>query len=251
MIQYYKTLILITGILGILSFANCQEKKKDDNTALAALAIAGGGSSSGASCPGTTVTRDWGTFCDMNDGTIRFSGNAGTFGGQTYTAQTIYFAKCAHGQIYNSAANDCTGTGNSGSDYGATGVQFCATNDNTCNGGNINTAVSSGALFNACNGSNLAGYSWRVPTKNEIKLTINCSNTAILPNDGSDCAITSSPGIVNVFPNIPAFPFYWSSTSDSATNSWRVDYGFGSNLASAPSGGKNDNFYVRCVSGSN
>ncbi|MCB1159043.1 MAG: hypothetical protein H7A25_12745 [Leptospiraceae bacterium] len=59
-------------------------------------------------------TYSWGTFTDQFDGTIKFEGVTGTFGGNSYTAKTLYFAKCTHGQTYNSSANNCQGAGSAG-----------------------------------------------------------------------------------------------------------------------------------------
>ena len=199
-----------------------------------------------SSCPGEAVTRDWGTFTDCKDGTIKFVGTAGTFGGQTYTAQTLYFAKCTHGQTYNSATNDCTGTGSSGDKYGAIKVQFCTVNDNSCNGDDANQSVSSGPLFNACNGSNLAGKSWRVPTKNELKLLIQCTDPTKLPNDKTDCGGAPNPAVISLFTNTIT-DSYWSSSPSvsNASAAWSVYFGNG--YSDIP--GKTTNFNVRCVSG--
>ncbi|MCP5513805.1 MAG: DUF1566 domain-containing protein [Leptospiraceae bacterium] len=213
--------------------------------------VAGGsGSVSGdvsdisVSCEISCVTRNWGTFCDMKDGTIKFVGTAGTFGGQTYTAQTLYFAKCTHGQTYNSATNDCTGMGSSGDNYGATKVQFCTGNGNTCNGYDANQPVSSGPLFNTCNGSSLAGKSWRVPTKNELKLTIQCTDQTKLPNDGTNCGQYPNPAMSSLFKNTPD-DGYWSSSSYVADPLNAYVFDFVSSFINR----KTNYYYVRCVSG--
>ena len=180
----------------------------------------------------------------MLDGTIRLVVNAGTWGGQTYTAQTLYFNKCTHGQVWNSGANDCTGTGNSGNNYGAIITQFCTINDNSCNGGNVSNPVSSGAVFNACNGLSFAGKSWRVPSENELKLLINCTSATEMPIDGSACGAYTSPVVNNFFPNTVAF-IYWSSTASTLTGAWTVY--FHTSLVNQVL--KNDpTYFVRCVS---
>ncbi len=143
------------------------------------------------------ITKDWGTFTDMNNGTVRLVVNPGTYGGQTYTAQTLFYAKCSHGQTYNAGGNTCTGT--------ATLIQFCTSGGNSCNGNDANLPVSSGPLFNACNGLSLASKTWRVPTKNELKLLIECTDTK-LPNDLSICGGAPDPSINNLFP-VTATPF--------------------------------------------
>ncbi|MCB1193814.1 MAG: DUF1566 domain-containing protein [Leptospiraceae bacterium] len=206
-------------------------------------------SSTTSSCSGSSVTRNWGTFTDCNDGTIKLVITAGTYGGNTYTSKTMYFAKCTHGQTWNSSSNDCTGTGSSGTSYGATTVQYCNANNNTCNGGTnsgtLNGSGTSGA-YSACSGSSLASKSWRVPTKDELKLLIECTDQS-MPNDGSSCGSGnySSPSINNLFPNTLS-GFYWSSSGDSSSSGDALGVSFGS-------GGTYGNFkatnvYVRCAS---
>ncbi|MCP5513617.1 MAG: DUF1554 domain-containing protein [Leptospiraceae bacterium] len=215
------------------------------------------GVSCAGACLGTTVTRSWGTFTDCNNGTIKFEGTAGTFGGQTYTAQTLYFAKCTHGQTYNASANDCTGTGDAGNNYGATQVQYCNANANSCNGTDTGTLNGSGtsSAYTACNGLSLAGKAWRVTTNNEFRLTINCSDTTILPSNMANCPSNDPPDIP-IFPPVEEAPYviplfttvadnYWTSTSETADSARRVDPRSGS----FGTWGKTNNFYVRCVSG--
>lgn len=223
-------LVLLIGILGL----SC-EKKKDDNLApLAALVL---GSSSPTT--GATITRDWGTFTDMLDGTVRLVVTAGTFGGQTYTVQTLFYAKCSHGQTYDAAGNTCTGT--------ATTLQYCTASDNSCNGNDANQPVSSGALFNACNGLSLAGKTWRVPGKNELKLLIQCNTTTTMPNDSSQCGDGNYSSISSIFPNTPGDTSYWAATTNAgnAAQAWDVSFGGGYVYPS----NKQLNKHVRCVSG--
>lgn len=199
------------------------------------------------SCPKTIVTRNWGTFTDQCDGTIQFVGNAGTFGGQTYTAQTLYFAKCTHGQTYNSSTNDCTETGNLGDNYGGIQVQYCSMINDRCNSDqgvlNGSTLEVSGA-YNACNALSLVGKSWRVPTKNELKLLINCTNAIELPDDGTTCTASTSPTVIPVFTNTISSP-YWSSNSLDGVTAWFINF----NNSITDNLDKNSNYYVRCVSG--
>ncbi|MCB1194414.1 MAG: DUF1566 domain-containing protein [Leptospiraceae bacterium] len=200
-------------LVGLLFSCKANEKNsKKEKTALAAAAIL----LSQTSCNGSSVSRDWGTFTDCNDGTVKFVGTAGTFGGNSYPAQTLYFTKCVYGQTYNSATNDCDGTSNLGN-YGAKNIQFCKTYDNSCD----NTiTVTSGPLFDACSGLSLTGKSWRVPTKNELKLLVNCANTTNMPDhDYHSCPKTDLLNIINLFP-IPSTlrDFYWSSNVYTGSN---------------------------------
>lgn len=175
---------------------------------------------------------------------------AGTWGGQTYTAQTLTWMKCSHGQAWKSSTNDCTGTGTATA-YGATGVQYCNIADQSCNDavtGLLNGTGTSGA-YTACNGLNAGAgtngkTNWRVPTKNELKLLIECNTTTTMPNDDLTCGGAPSPSINTLFPNTVA-NFYWSSTQRSAADAWTVEFIAGISSESCKSGTHS----VRCVSG--
>jgi len=197
-----------------------------------------------------TIIRTWATFTDMLDGTVKVEVNAGTFGGQTYTARTLYFAKCSHGQTYVSSSNTCTGT--------ASTVQFCTTDNNSCNGGDANNPVSSGTLFNACNNLNSSSNKpgnrtgWRVPSKNELRLVINCKDTTQLPSDNSECTNYNIPTINELFPNTSSY-YYWSSTTSLQSypgqniegNAWYVTFNSGYVNNSLQ---KFNTHHVRCIS---
>ncbi len=219
-------------------------EKKDNTALLAALALAfvgGGGAAGGAAssspCTQTTVTRSYGTFTDMCNGTIKLVVTAGTWGGVVYTAQTQFFAKCSHGQTYNSSNNTCTGT--------AAQAQYCNALDNSCNAGN-NTGTLDGngvsSIYSTCNSLSLSGKTWRVPTFNESRLLVNCTDEQI---PTTWCAQVVQPAIItSLFPGSVAGN-YWTSTSHSATDGKLMNFqlgGFGS------SGSKTNNTYVRCVS---
>ena len=198
------------------------------------------------------VIRDWATFTDMLDGTIRVEVKNGIWGGQAYSDRTLFFMKCTQGQTYNSNSNSCIGS--------PITVQFCNTNinnNNSCNGNDRNLLVSSGPLYNSCNGINFAGKNqWRVPTKNELKLLINCSSQYQLPNDYFSCSNYTTPAINSLFPGLFSglYPYYiiseayWSANTvieDSSSPAWYVDfldgrvyYGFKTGYTSK---------YVRCV----
>jgi hypothetical protein len=208
----------------------------------------------GCNCPGpdSPVTRNWGTFTDQCNGVVSLAVNAGTFGGQTYTAQTLTWMKCSHGQVWNSGANDCTGTGTA-SLWGATEVQYCNVANESCNDATtklLNGTGTSGA-YTACDALNAGAgtfgkTNWRVPIKNELKLLIECTDTTILPNDGTNCGGSPSPSINNLFPNTVALN-YWSSSAyvPAIGSAWYVR--FSSGIINAT--GKTSNGYVRCVSG--
>lgn len=202
-----------------------------------------------SSCSGSSITRSWGTFTDMCDGTIKLVITAGTYGGNTYTSRTMYFTKCSQGQVWNSSSNDCAGTGSSGDNYGATVFPYCNGMNNNCNGGTNSGILDGGGTsgaYIACSGTILAGKSWRVPTKEELKLLVECTDQSI-PNDGSDCGVGNytSPTFNNLFSNTVSYS-YWSSSGSSASSSraWYIDfrYGFVDYIY------KTYNYYIRCAS---
>lgn len=184
----------------------------------------------------------WGLFTDMVDGTVRMEVNAGTFGGQTYSAQTLYFMKCSQGYTWNSATNGCTGT------YG--GYTYCNSNDNSCNSdgtGNppwtLNGTGTSGA-YATCNSLNFAGKTgWRVPTLNELKLLIMC-NDNIMPSTACGVGNYPSPSTNSLFPNTDGY-YYWSSTYQALGGAWHVNFNGGSVAPST----KTNGHHVRCVYG--
>jgi hypothetical protein len=197
----------------------------------------------------------WGTLTDNFNGTIRFDGVAGTFGGNVYIAQTLTWMKCNQGQVWNSVKNDCTGTGNPGNNYGAVSWQFCTTHDNNCNGGVTTNELgvggflggSTSSAFNQCNsiGTYAGKTGWRVPKKDELKTLIHCTDKT-MPVDGSSCQIGNyiSPAISNLFPYGMG---NWSSTTYASNTiyAWLVDFNDGGVFANS----KSVSDPVLCVSG--
>lgn len=193
-----------------------------------------------------SINRNWTTFTDMMDGTIRLDVKSGTFGGRSYSSKIIYFAKCSHGQIYDQVSNNCLGS--------PTKIPFCNSNNNLCNNNNSTLEISSGPLYDACNilnsdSSKLGGKTgWRVPSYLELKLLINCPSTEELPNDQNSCSNYISPTINNLFPNSQS-DYYWSSstyihyTAQNGEYAWDIDFRNGTSTASL----KGDNSNVRCI----
>lgn len=194
-------------------------------------------------------TYSWGTFIDQQNGMVEFVGVAGTFGGNLYPAQTLVWSKCSHGQVYNPANNDCTGTGNVGNNYGAQTAQYCSSDDESCNDVVTKELNGTGAstLWDACNGLTLGGRTWRVPTINELKLLIHCTDES-MPINGHFCEPdnVTSPSINILFPNTIS-TFYWSATSETSYlyYAWFVDF-FEGNVNT---GLKWGDTFVRCISG--
>ena len=86
--------------------------------------------------------------------------------------------------------------------------------------------------------------SWRVPTKNELKTLIHCTNKT-MPNDSSTCGDgnSTSPTVNNLFPNTVALN-YWSSSVSNSSYAWYVLFNYG-NVSDGYS--KSNSLYVRCV----
>jgi hypothetical protein len=191
------------------------------------------------------IIRNWGTFTDMLNGTIKVDINSGTFGEQIYTAKTIYFAKCIHGETFNQISNTCTGS--------VSRVLFCNSSENSCISSTLNS-LNSGSLFNICNNLNLLSPklgnrgNWRLPTKNELKLLINCTNPLEMPTDFNNCSGNTFQGINRIFPINQAYSSYWSSTTyDIDTNrAMHVSLMFGGVNTALKMNGPTQ--YVRCVS---
>ncbi len=193
----------------------------------------------------TSETYVWGTFTDNFNGTVKFVGNSGTFGGNSYPSQTLTFMKCSQGQSWNSGTNNCDGS--------AGNYKYCNVNGFDCNGG-INTGSLGTFLNNAistayatCNELNFAGkINWRVPTKNELKILIHCANK-IMPNDNNNCGTDNfiSPSISNLFLNTISDSYLSSSSSDIGSV-WSVNFVDGNVYRY---GHKTNNYYVRCISG--
>lgn len=223
---------------------------------------------------GAAVIYSWGTFIDKMNGTVLFKGD-GTFtgpDGENYAGQTLLFMKCSQGQVWNEAANDCSGTGTSPL-YGAGAYQFCSVGSMTpsiagttdCSGGVLSNSLGVGGFLNGqtsqawttCDGLNTSGFAgkstWRVPTKAELKTLVECTDK-IMPADFSAC-VGSSPSISNLFPNTDGtLNPYWSSTSYDTGNptygifALYVDFS-GASLESVSNYYLTTPYYVRCVAG--
>ncbi|MBR33625.1 MAG: hypothetical protein CMN77_20155 [Spirochaetaceae bacterium] len=106
-------------------------------------------------------------YTDMEDGTIKrehFLETCDRSGNCTYSNAypVIYIKKCLYGQVYRPAENDCKGTGNSGNFYGALKVQFCATDDTSCEDAK-GYATSASPAYQVCDAYTTAGREWTLP----------------------------------------------------------------------------------------
>ncbi|MBS0619575.1 MAG: DUF1566 domain-containing protein [Spirochaetes bacterium] len=173
------------------------------------------GSGSGGSGGGGGSTPAAPTFTDNLNGTIAASA--------TTTTNGLTWMKCSQGQTYNIGPNTCTGTP-------LTNILYCSANDQSCN--NSSTYLLNGtgtsAAYTSCNNLNstppggFAGKTtWRVPTKEELRSLVVCSNGPATPvADNTTCTAGSTNPAMNtsVFPanSSVSGKAHWSATTDSA-----------------------------------
>ncbi|MCP5513808.1 MAG: DUF1566 domain-containing protein [Leptospiraceae bacterium] len=209
---------------------------------IAELIIVPAGGVEPPSCP--SLVRNWGTFTDCSDGTVTLDVNAGTFGGESYSTQTLTWMKCAHGQTYDSGTDTCLGP--------PTQVKYCSGADETCNNGlsKLLDGTGTSEAYTACNslnaGAGTYGWTdWRVPTHQELKLLIECDDPTEMPNTQMTCTgYTNSPTINSFFPG-NTDNAYWSSSTYTfdTTTAWYIYFYNGLKQWS----GKTNPYYLRCV----
>jgi hypothetical protein len=148
-------------------------------------------------------------------------------GGGTVSIGSLMWMKCAQGQTYNGATDSCDGN--------ASTFYYCASEDDSCNGGaadGILDGNGNSQVWTTCNDLAFDGFSdWRVPTKNELKTLIKCTDSTI-PGDLNSCGTGNytAPTIDDaLFPNTPLSSF-WTSSSNATGNTfaWRIGFEFGS-----------------------
>jgi uncharacterized protein DUF1566 len=151
---------------------------------------------------------------------------------------SLVWKKCSQGQVWNSIANDCAGTGSSGDNYGIQEYQFCNVADNSCDNGTILDGTGTSSLWDTCNALNTnpsggyGGYTnWRVPTADEIEFFFN--NTFSITLFPNTVTISEADG-------------HFTSSVYSNTNAY---YFSPSRGVKDPDGIKTENNYVRCVAG--
>ena len=176
---------------------------------------------------------------------------------------SLVWMRCSHGQTWNAARGDCTGTGKANS-FGAAQVRFCGTNDNACNGGTDGGDLVSGEAFEACGRLNRGGgtyglTSWRLPSKEELSSLVVCSDGTKVPlhdygTDPYKCGLKGknyttggwkTPALDTVlFPNTVSLE-YWSGTPNAKNRSsaWYTAFQNGWTHMAVKSGRS----YVRCV----
>ncbi len=173
----------------------------------------------------------------------------------------VTYMRCTAGQLWNSQTGDCTGTGNAGSNYGASVVQFCSVTTNDCNslvnGGPL-TAGANGqtsSLFAACQALNAPTThgigTWRVASKGDLQTIESCSTGTTVPDVNGDYScnpgFTTPTVLTSYFPNT-VLGTYSSGTADGccANAYWTNTYTNGS--VSRSGGSKTILTSARCVS---
>lgn len=188
-----------------------------------------------------SVTYPWGTFTDNRDGSISFQGRAGTFGGQSYSESTLTYAKCSSGQTWISSSNSC-------SPEIPTTLLYCPTSNNACNDTVtflLNNVASE--AYSYCDGLVLAEkLNWRVATKNELKLTVECSENPVdFPADNAGgCGVNKRYYLnTSIFQLGGLLCSFWSANSVNSSTTWYIDFCSGVTTWS----GKGIGRHVRCV----
>ncbi|HMV41867.1 MAG TPA: hypothetical protein PKC66_21240 [Leptospiraceae bacterium] len=160
-IKYMLLLIFSTSFLVKCFDTNASERKKrnDDNkTALLELIGLSWGS------------KEIGAVVDNKDGTLNYTYQLlqtnSWLGNKVISQKTILIRRCLIGQVYRSAQNDCQGTGTKDTLWGASQLQWCPTNDRSCEkDGKADPTVSPAAK--ACATDTFAGKKWRLRSKDE------------------------------------------------------------------------------------
>ena len=189
----------------------------------------------GCAASGDESTLDWSTQLLAGFGWT--DSNAGTV---TDTNTGLVWAKCSHGQVWNTGLNNCAGTG-SGTTYGAKSVQFCeAVSDNSLtecvNSDAYYPTATSGPAYNACVAERAGNLTdWRLPTSTELEGVAANKDRATFQY---------------YFPQTPDDKPFWSGSGDpgsSGDKAYAVAFA-STTFGTRDSYGKADSVhYVRCV----
>lgn len=101
---------------------------------------------------------------DMMDGTIQLTMTTGyeRYCYRDTVTSVIFIKKCLQGQVYQPGPNNCQGTG-SAPDWGAQKLQFCPTNDRSCEDANYKANPLTSPAAASCAADTTAGRAWRLP----------------------------------------------------------------------------------------
>jgi hypothetical protein len=171
-------------------------------------------------------------FVDNGDGTV------------IHKASNLLWNKCSHGQTWNSGLNACVGSPIS--------VEYCSTNDDSCNNNNSVGNLTSGEAYDACAQLNIGlGYAnkttWRVPTLEEARSFIFCKDDpTYVPGYHSDCDNDETNYVEELFPNTFVDRTYYTSTSNNFDRAWHLSIDDGK-VSTYANSSKTWKLYVRCV----
>ena len=166
-------------------------------------------------------------------------------GTMTMSDSGLMWAQCLQGQLFNESSRTCEGD--------AKTFMYCSENSSTCTGwaagGDLDGSGQSEA-WDTCDGLVLGGYGdWRVPTKDELKGLVVCTNGSQTPlADFEPCGeqgTFESPTLnQDNFPYTRATPL-WSSTASllMSRSSFAVDF-FDGALRER---GNHNQLHVKCV----
>lgn len=115
-------------------------------------------------------TKEEGVVVDNKDGTLTYTYRLiqtnGIIGNKTLIEKTILIRRCLIGQVYRTTQNDCQGTGTKDTLWGASQLQWCPTNDRSCEkDGKADPAISPAAK--ACATDTFAGKKWTLPSRDD------------------------------------------------------------------------------------
>jgi hypothetical protein len=115
-------------------------------------------------------TKEVGTVVDNKDGTLNYTYTLietnGWIGDKVISERKLLIRRCLIGQIYRKVQNDCQGTGTKETVWGASQLQWCPTNDRSCEtNGKADPTKSPAAK--ACAEDSFAGKKWSLPSKDD------------------------------------------------------------------------------------
>lgn len=150
----------------ILFLSNCfdtnakERKKRNEDNKVALLQVIGL----------SWGSKEVGTVVDNKDGTLTYTYQLlqtnGWLGNRIVSQRTILIRRCLIGQVYRSTQNDCQGTGTKDTVWGASQLQWCPTNDRSCEkDGKADSAISPAAK--ACATDTFAGMKWELPSESD------------------------------------------------------------------------------------
>ncbi len=187
-----KQITILTLLLSILILTNCfdtykeEDKKRNSDNRVALLQMIGL----------SWGTKEEGKVVDNRDGTLTYTYTLiqtnSWLGSRVLSEKTILIRRCLIGQVYRPDPNDCQGTGTKETVWGASQLQWCPTNDRSCEkDGKADPAISPAAK--ACAEDTFAGKKWGLFSKEDNLYTIFSLTSNYLIDDLKTTSIPESP----------------------------------------------------------